>query len=83
MSGEVGRAKRIPFDRLEPGDVVFFGAKAARAKPAEVDHMGIYVGSGWMVHASRDGVALSPLAGWYRDRFAWGRRPLAEAVLNQ
>jgi cell wall-associated NlpC family hydrolase len=82
MSGEVPRAQRIRFAELLPGDVVFFGAAGPRSKPAQVDHMGIYAGAGWMVHSSRFGVALVPLKGWYRDRFAWGRRPLAEAGLT-
>jgi hypothetical protein len=43
--------------------------------------MGIYVGSGWIAHSSRFGTTLVPLEGWYRTRFAWGRRPLAEAGL--
>src|SRR5215218_6018398 len=78
MSGEVARAKRIALAALQPADVVFFGAKGARSKPAEVAHMGIYVGNGWFVHSSRYGVALELLDGWYRDKFAWARRPLAE-----
>jgi cell wall-associated NlpC family hydrolase len=81
MAGEVGRAKRIAFADLEPGDLLFFGAGGPRAKAASVDHAGIYVGADWMVHSSRYGVALVKLEGWYRDRFAWGRRPLAEAGL--
>ena len=31
--------------------------------------------------ADRYGVALAQLDGWYEDRLAWGRRPLAEAGL--
>jgi len=81
MSGEVPRAQRIGFTELAPGDVVFFGAAGPRSKPAQVDHMGIYAGSGWLIHSSRYGVALARLDGWYRERFAWGRRPLAEAGL--
>ncbi|MBD0339085.1 MAG: C40 family peptidase [Thermoleophilia bacterium] len=81
MSGEVPRAQRIGFEGLAPGDVVFFGAAGPRSKPAEVDHMGIYFGSGWLIHSSGHGVAFVPLEGWYRKRFAWARRPLAEAGL--
>ena len=81
MSGEVPAALRIPFASLAPGDLVFFGANGARSKPSQVDHMGIYVGSGWMIHSSGYGVALTTLTGWYRTRFAWARRPLAEAGL--
>jgi cell wall-associated NlpC family hydrolase len=43
--------------------------------------MGIYLGNGWFIHSSRHGVALATLAGWYEKRFAWARRPLAEAGL--
>ncbi len=83
MSAEVPAAARIPFAQLQPGDVVFFGDKGPRSKPAGVDHMGIYVAGGWFVHSSGNGVALATLTGWYRDRFAWARRPLAEAGLTK
>ena len=81
MAGEVGPRRRIPFVRLAPADLVFFANGGPRAKPAAVDHMGINVGNGWMIHSSRYGVALAPLDGWYARRFAWGRRPLLEAGL--
>jgi NlpC/P60 family protein/S-layer family protein len=81
LSGETPRRLRIPFGKLAPGDVLFFGTNGPRSKPAEVDHVGIYVAPGWFVHSSRDGVTLTPFAGWYRERFAWARRPLAEAGL--
>jgi cell wall-associated NlpC family hydrolase len=82
MSGEVTRAKRIPFAKLQPADVLFFGLDGPRSRPAQVDHAGIYVGGGWFVHSSSGGVTLTQLQGWYRDRFAWARRPLAEAGLT-
>ncbi|MEO8290082.1 MAG: NlpC/P60 family protein [Gaiellaceae bacterium] len=81
MSGEVPKSARIPFDRLKPADVVFFGAEGWRSSPSEVDHMGMYVGRGWVIHSSSQGTTLAPLEGWYRDRFAWARRPLREAGL--
>ena len=82
MSGEVPAAQRIAFDQLQPADVVFFGAKGPKSKPAQVDHMGIYLGNGWFIHSSGYGVAIASLSGWYAKRFAWARRPLAEAGLN-
>jgi cell wall-associated NlpC family hydrolase len=82
MSGEVARSARIARDALEPGDVVFFGDRGARSKPSEVGHMGIYVGNDWFVHSSRFGTTLAPMRDWYETRFAWGRRPLAEAGLD-
>lgn len=81
MAGEVGPQRRIRAARLAPADLVFFGQGGPRAKAAQVDHMGIYLGNGWMIHSSRYGVAVVPLTGWYSERLAWGRRPLAEARL--
>jgi len=81
MSGEVPRSKRIAFANLAPGDLLFFGPKGPRSKPSSIGHTGIYLGSGWMIHSSGQGVAVVPLTGWYRNSFAWGRRPLAEAGL--
>jgi cell wall-associated NlpC family hydrolase len=81
MSGEVPAAKRIPYAKLQPADVVFFGHGPA-STPTQIGHMGIYVGNGWFVHSSGYGVALAQMgSGWYRSSFAWARRPLVEAGL--
>jgi cell wall-associated NlpC family hydrolase len=82
MSGEVPRSRRVPFAKLAPADVLFFGAGGPRSQPAQVNHTGIYLGNGWMIHSSEQGVYLSQLEGWYRRRFAWARRPLGEAGLT-
>jgi len=81
MSGEVPRSKRIAFAKLAPGDLLFFGPNGPRSKPKTIGHTGVYLGAGWMIHSSGQGVAVVPLTGWYRQSFAWGRRPLAEAAL--
>jgi cell wall-associated NlpC family hydrolase len=82
MSVEVPRSKRIPFAKLQPADVVFFGTKGSKSSGAQIFHTGIYVGNGWFIQSSDYGVALAQLSGWYKKRFAWGRRPLAEAGLE-
>src|SRR5829696_3490607 len=83
MSGEVPPAQRIrKRESLLPGDVIFQGALGAKSKPAQVGHAGIYLGGGWFVHSSRYGTTLHPFDGWYRERFAWARRPLREAGLG-
>ena len=83
MSGEVPASQRIPFASLEPGDVLFFGSKGPRSKPAQIYHAGIYLGGGWMIHSTGTGVSLAPITtGYYVTSFAWGRRPLAEAGLE-
>ncbi len=82
MSGEVPLGQRIrKVENLQPGDLIFQGAKGPKSKPAQVDHAGIYLGGGWFVHSSGNGTTLHPFEGWYRDRFAWARRPLREAGL--
>ena len=82
MSGEVPKTRRITFAKLSPGDVLFFGPNGPRSQSSSIGHAGIYLGAGWMIHSSGQGVAVSPLTGWYRQQFAWGRRPLAEAGLT-
>jgi cell wall-associated NlpC family hydrolase len=82
MSGEMPTTKRITFAKLAPGDVLFFGPNGPRSLSGSIGHAGIYLGAGWMIHSSGQGVAVSPLTGWYRQQFAWGRRPLAEAGLS-
>jgi cell wall-associated NlpC family hydrolase len=81
MSGEVPVSQRIGLAKLEPADVIFFGDKGPRSQPAQVGHMGIYLGNGWFIHSSGFGVAVARLDGWYTREFAWARRPLAEAGL--
>jgi cell wall-associated NlpC family hydrolase len=83
MSVEMPRSKRITFAKLQPADVIFFGANGPKSSGGEVIHTGIYVGDGWFIHSSDYGVALTQLTGWYRKEFAWGRRPLREAGLEQ
>jgi cell wall-associated NlpC family hydrolase len=75
MSAEVTRKERVKKADLQPGDIVFFGSRGKRSKPAEIGHVGIYFGSGWLVHASRLGTTLSPLTDWYDTNYAWARRP--------
>jgi cell wall-associated NlpC family hydrolase len=82
MSVEVPRAKRISFKKLQPADVVFFGTKGTHSKGPQVFHTGIYAGNGWFIQSSDYGVALAQLSGWYKKKFAWGRRPLHEAGLE-
>jgi cell wall-associated NlpC family hydrolase len=82
MSGEVPRSQRIRLADLQPADVMFFGAHGPSSKPGEVDHAGLYLGNGWFVQSSDDGVTLLPFDGWYPRSFAWARRPLREAGLD-
>ena len=82
MSVEVPKSERISFKNLQPADVVFFGTKGAKSNGPQVFHTGIYVGNGWFIQSSDEGVALAQLSGWYKKKFAWGRSPLHEAGLE-
>jgi cell wall-associated NlpC family hydrolase len=82
MSGEVPRRDLIAAAKLSPGDVMFFGAHGRRSSPNVVDHAALYLGGGWLIQSSGQGVTLAPFDGWYRHSFAWGRRPLREAGLS-
>lgn len=82
MSVEVPRSKRISLTKLQPADVVFFGSRGPGSKGSQVFHTAIYVGNGWFIQSSDRGVALAQLTGWYKKKFAWGRRPLREAGLE-
>jgi cell wall-associated NlpC family hydrolase len=83
MSVEVPVSERIPFDKLQPADVIFFGEHGPSSSGPQIFHTAIYVGNGWFIQSSGEGVALAQLTDWYRKKFAWGRRPLREAGLEQ
>jgi cell wall-associated NlpC family hydrolase len=82
MSGEVPRRDLLPAAKLQPADVMFFGAHGPRSKPSEVDHSALYLGNGWFIQSSDEGVTVLPFGGWYTHSFAWARRPLREAGLS-
>ncbi|HTR33750.1 MAG TPA: NlpC/P60 family protein [Gaiellaceae bacterium] len=82
MSGEVPRSKLIRRAKLQPADVMFFGANGPRSSPSVVDHTALYLGNGWFIQSSDEGVTLLPFSGWYVHSFAWARRPLREAGLG-
>jgi cell wall-associated NlpC family hydrolase len=81
MSGEVPHRELLPAAKLQPADVMFFGAHGRQSKPSEVDHTALYLGNGWFIQSSGEGVTLLPFDGWYSRSYAWGRRPLREAGL--
>jgi cell wall-associated NlpC family hydrolase len=67
---EVGR--RIDFDHLQKGDLIFFDSE----KSSGVSHTGIYLGENRFIHASssKKRVTISHLSGYYQKHFKWGRR---------
>jgi peptidoglycan DL-endopeptidase CwlO len=49
---QLKQTTRITKDQLAPGDLIFFYSTTSPS------HVGLYVGNGWMVHASRAGVPV-------------------------
>jgi len=63
--------KKVSKKNLKKGDLIFFNSKHHKG----VNHVGIYLGHGKFIHASRfhKRIVISPLRE-YRRYFKWGRR---------
>ena len=63
--------KKITKSHLKKGDLIFFNSK----NHSRVDHVGIYLGHGKFIHASKfhKKIVISPFRE-YRRFFKWGRR---------
>jgi cell wall-associated NlpC family hydrolase len=67
---EVG--KKVDFDHLKAGDLVFFHT----VRGHRVGHVGIYIGHGQFIHASSAGgqVQVNSISGYYAHRLVGARR---------
>jgi hypothetical protein len=70
--------ERLRSDQLHPGDLLFFQSDRNRTDWPAIDHAGLALGNGWMIHSSgsRAGVTISWIGynSWWGDHFRWGRR---------
>lgn len=78
-SAEMGRAtaRRLFSTQLAPMDIVMFDSDRSGGDWRTIDHAGLALGNGWMIHSSggRSGVTISPISeGFWRDTFYFGRR---------
>jgi len=67
------QGQKIAREDLQKGDLVFFDTSGGGV----VNHSGIYLGDGEFIHASSgkaNGVTISSLEAWYKDKFKWGKR---------
>ena len=77
QAGEIRRGARIRLADVRPGDLLFFGPGRFWQKATErrIVHEGIALSADWMIHASDQGVYVSPLFDPSRARrFSWARR---------
>jgi cell wall-associated NlpC family hydrolase len=72
----IDRADRLRADSFAAGDLVFFGPRGPKSRTVAIDHVGISLGGGWLVHSSgsRAGVSVTWLTGYWAKGVAWGRR---------
>lgn len=73
------RGPRLRLDAIGPGDLLFFGAGRfwQRATERRIVHEGIALSPDFMIHASAQGVYVSPLFDpWRAKRFSWAKRIL-------
>jgi cell wall-associated NlpC family hydrolase len=69
------RGKRLTYDQLQPGDLMFYDGDG----DGRVDHVDTFIGNGWALDSSSTpgGVTIMWVGGgWYRDHFVHGRRIL-------
>ncbi len=76
---QVLEGSRVAESSLKAGDLVFF------RPPGPYNHVGVYVGDGYFLHASSSqGVKLSRLDNVYWKRYYWqARRPVERTQLAQ
>jgi cell wall-associated NlpC family hydrolase len=64
----------IAYADLVPGNLMFFASNGGN-NASDVDHVGIYLGNGWMSHSTDGGPQLELVSsGWYYDNYVWGRK---------
>ena len=79
MAAEIPRSQRLHMDETRPGDLLFFGRARiwSHVTEANVTHVGIAMGNGWMINSSSQGVTVAPLwEDWRVKRFSFARRVL-------
>lgn len=73
--GYDSRMDKISYSNLKRGDVVCFNTVSSDEDLS--DHVGIYLGSGYFIHASSSAgkvIVSSMSSGYYKRTFSWGRR---------
>jgi cell wall-associated NlpC family hydrolase len=79
QAAEIRRGARLRLADVRAGDLVFFGPGRFWQKATErrITHEGIALSKDFMIHASAQGVYVSPLfEEWRAKRFSWARRVL-------
>lgn len=73
---QISCGEEIPFDfdKMRPGDLIFYGRKASSSKPAVVSHVAMYIGDCKIIHSSQV-VRINDLRAGFPD--SYDRSPIA------
>jgi cell wall-associated NlpC family hydrolase len=72
-----GTRDRLTWPDSRVTDLMFFDGNGGARRWEAVDHVGMYLGRGWLIDSSsgRGGVSITTARGsWYRENFVWSRR---------
>jgi len=73
----------LTYAQLAPGNLMFFASDGG-TNWTDVDHVGIYMGNGWMMHSTGGGPQLQYVgSGYYHDYFVYGRQLKATSAPGQ
>ena len=77
MARTTKRSRRLSRARMRPGDIILYGPQGRRTKWPAINHTGINMGGGLMIHSSSQGVTIKEWdSGWHAQAFAFGKSVL-------
>ena len=77
MAHTTKRARRLSRARMRPGDIILYGPRGRRTSWSAINHTGINMGGGLMIHSSSQGVTIKEWdSGWHAQAFAFGKSVL-------
>jgi cell wall-associated NlpC family hydrolase len=77
MARTTKRSRRLSRARMRPGDIILYGPNGRHTRWASVDHTGINMGGGLMIHSSSQGVTIKEWdSGWHAQAFVFGKSVL-------
>ncbi len=77
MARTTPRARRLSRARMRPGDIILYGPNGRHTRWAAINHTGINIGGGLMIHSSSQGVTIKEWdSGWHATAFAFGKSVL-------
>jgi len=67
------RVRKIPYDQLRPGDLIFYASNTS--DPSTIRHVAMYTGNGMMIEARQPGSPVHEVAMRWADAMPYAGRP--------